>query len=66
LRHSVSVLARTSEPAGEIDLERAERARQSAEATLGDLAKPPDTLQRAEIKLKRALSRIQVYRRLQG
>jgi len=60
LRTSVSVLARTAEPAEEIDLDRARKAKDLAETRLKqDL--PPHDLQRAEIKLKRALSRIQTH-----
>jgi len=59
LREKVSVLARTSETAEEIDLERANKARAAAE----EGAKPgaaPDVFAQAEVALKRALCRIQV------
>ncbi len=51
LRDKVNVLARTTEEAGEIDLDRAQRAKAAAEASL------------AAVKLKRALCRIAVYAR---
>lgn len=61
--HRVSVLARTAEKAEEIDLERATAARSSAEKALQ--AHPTgDDLQRAEVRLKRAISRIQVRQRI--
>jgi len=53
LRNSVSVLAETSEPAEEIDLTRAQRAREAAQGELNSA------------RLKRAASRIQVHGRLQ-
>lgn len=59
LRDRVSILAETCERAEEIDLERAERAKQAAEA---DLAKAGgDTFERAALKLRRAVTRIQVH-----
>jgi len=65
LRGSVSVLARTSEPAEEIDVDRAERAREQAESVLeGNDDAAAHKLQRAEVALKRALSRIRVHQRL--
>ena len=51
LRDKVNVLARTTEEAGEIDLDRAQRAKVAAEASL------------AAVKLKRALCRIAVHAR---
>ena len=53
LRNSVSILAESSEPAEEIDLARAERARDAARDELNSA------------RLKRAVSRIQVHGRLQ-
>jgi len=63
LRESVHVLARTAERAKEIDLDRALAAKERAEAELkrGDLG--PDEMQRAEVRLRRALSRISVHHR---
>ena len=60
LPESVSILAEKSELADEIDLERAEQAKQRAEGRLkGDL--PASEFRHAEIKLKRAITRIGVH-----
>ena len=59
-RGSVSVLARASELAEEIDLERAERSKQDAEARLSG-ADEEARFKLAEYKLRRALTRIQVH-----
>ena len=62
LRESVQVLARASEPAEEIDLER---AKQRAEQKLGaDL--PADESRHLEVKLKRAVARISVSTKAGG
>lgn len=59
-RGAVSVLARTAELSEEIDLERAQRAKEKAESALkGDL--PPEEFRRFEVRLKRAMSRIGVH-----
>ena len=63
LRKSVSILATTCERAEEIDLERAQKSKDRAESKL----KPelPETdFHRFESRLKRAISSIQVTRRL--
>ena len=61
---SVSILAKTSELAGEIDIDRARRAKERAEAELKkDLSE--QQMRHAEVKLKRALCRIQVHSMLQ-
>ena len=62
LRNSVHVLARTAERAEEIDLDRAMRAKERAETELKRSA-GPDDLRRAEVRLQRALSRINVGHR---
>ena len=57
LGNAVSILAETAEPAEEIDLERAEQARRTAEQEIkADLAE--HDMNRAEVRLKRAVSRI--------
>ena len=61
LRDKVNILARTTEQAGEIDLDRAQRAKTAAETNLK--SDQTDTLLRAEIKLKRALCRMNVHAR---
>ncbi|HXV75565.1 MAG TPA: F0F1 ATP synthase subunit epsilon [Candidatus Polarisedimenticolaceae bacterium] len=62
LRTGVSVLARTAERADEIDVDRARRAKDRAESQLKqNLAL--DDLRRAEVKLKRAISRLSVHDR---
>lgn len=65
LADSVSILAETAEPAEEIDVERAEKARERAEGRLK--AEPAeDEFKRAEVALKRAISRIRVHGRIGG
>ena len=61
LRDKVNILARTTEAADEIDLERAQRAKSAAENNLKSAE--TDTLRFAEIKLKRALCRMNVHER---
>ena len=62
-RSAVHVLARTAERAEEIDLERAMRSKERAEAELKRGGEAPDVLRRAEVRLQRALSRINVHHR---
>ena len=65
LRDSVSVLARTAERAEEIDVDRAKKAKDRAASALKtDL--PPDDFSKAEVHLKRAISRIRVHGRRTG
>ena len=65
LRQSVSILARTAERAEEIDLERAETARDRARSEIE--REPPEMdFRHAEIRLKRAISRIRVRERTRG
>ena len=62
LRGAVHVLVRTAERSDEIDLDRAVRAKERAEAELKrDL--PPDEMRLAEVRLQRALSRISAHQR---
>jgi F-type H+-transporting ATPase subunit epsilon len=62
---SVSILAETAEPAEEIDVERAERAKKRAEERLGaDLS--DSEFKRAEVSLKKAVSRLRVFERGKG
>jgi len=63
LRRSVSILATTCEKAEEIDLERAQKSKDRAERKLKPEL-PEADFQRFEARLKRAISRIQVTRRL--
>jgi len=65
LSDSVSILAETAEPAEEIDLDRAQRARDRAESRI-KAANPADDFGRAEIALKRAVSRIGTHGHLSG
>jgi F-type H+-transporting ATPase subunit epsilon len=65
LRDRVSVLAETAERAEEIDLGRAEKARDQAEEDLkgsGDTSR----YKRAAVRLRRATTRIQVYGKRRG
>jgi len=59
LRESVSILATTCEKAEEIDLDRAQKAKDRAENELKPEL-PEADFRRFEARLKRALSRIQV------
>ena len=63
LRTGVRVLAETAEHAEEIDVERAERSKVKAEEALKS-EKEPDLFQRAEVRLKRAISRIQTHKHI--
>jgi len=63
LRTSVRVLAETAEPAEEIDLERAQRSKAKAEEVLNS-EKSSDLFQRAEVRLKKAISRIQTHKHI--
>jgi len=64
LAGSVSILAQTAEMAEEIDVERAERSRAKAEKLLaGDLSPYDSAL--AEMRLKKAVSRIRVRSRVE-
>ena len=64
LGERVTVLAETAERAGEIDIARAEKAKQRAEERLGHAQSDPNIdWGRAAIALQRSLIRIQVARR---
>jgi F-type H+-transporting ATPase subunit epsilon len=63
LRESVSILATTCEKAEEIDLDRAQKARERAEKEFKPEL-PEIDFRRFEARLKRALSRIQVTGRI--
>lgn len=54
----VVILARTAEPAQEVDLDRARRARESAESQLSSLTYADGQWARWEAKLARAIARI--------
>ena len=62
LRDAVHVLARTAERAEEIDVDRAMRAKERAEAEL-KRGLAPDEMRQAEVQLQRALSRISCHQR---
>lgn len=65
LHDSVEILAETCEPAEEIDLERARLAQQRAAGRLEeDLSE--NEFRRAEVSLKKAISRIQIHDRAGG
>jgi F-type H+-transporting ATPase subunit epsilon len=59
LPNKVTILAETAERAAEIDVARAERARQRAEQRLHEASQETD-FERAQISLERAVIRIQV------
>lgn len=63
LRETVRVLAETAEPAEEIDVERAQLSKTKAEELMKS-EKSPDLFQRAEVRLKRAISRIQTRKHI--
>ncbi|HUU12815.1 MAG TPA: F0F1 ATP synthase subunit epsilon [Terriglobia bacterium] len=58
----VIILAETAERAEEIDIERAEQAKQRAEERLKKLTDPEIDMERARAALDRALTRLQVSR----
>ncbi len=62
LPERVIVLANTAERAGEIDVERAERAKQRAEERLKKLSDPEIDQERAREALRRAIARIETAR----
>ena len=65
LQHAVSILAETCEPAEEIDVERARQSQERAEVRM----KPDSSeanFKRAEVSLKKAISRIRVHQRGRG
>lgn len=57
----VTVLVSSAEWSDEIDLNRAESAKERAEEKLHDSNASPDDVERARVKLQRALTRISVY-----
>ena len=63
LRDRVRVLAETCERSEEIDVDRARRARETAEAALASRELSDREFRMAEARLKRALTRIQVHGR---
>jgi F-type H+-transporting ATPase subunit epsilon len=60
LPERVIILAEKAEKAEEIDLKRAQSAKERAEKRLGDLQNPDIDFNRAAVSLQRAVSRIQV------
>ncbi|MCP3982008.1 MAG: F0F1 ATP synthase subunit epsilon [bacterium] len=65
LRERVTVLARTCERAEEIDVDRAKESRQRAEQGMSEKASE-QAFSHSTVKLRRAVSRIQVHGRLPG
>jgi F-type H+-transporting ATPase subunit epsilon len=63
LRNRVSILADTAERAEEIDVDRAERSKERAEKALARHDPDADVVE-AEARLRRAIARIQVRRRI--
>ncbi|MBI2956428.1 MAG: F0F1 ATP synthase subunit epsilon [Acidobacteria bacterium] len=66
LPHRVIVLAETGERGEEIDVERAQAARQRAEERLKRIGDPEVDLARAQVALQRALIRLQVAAKAGG
>jgi F-type H+-transporting ATPase subunit epsilon len=64
LDNRVSVLAETCERAEEIDVERATRSKRAAEGDLARKETSETEFRTAEVRLKRALARIEVARHL--
>ncbi len=62
LEGGVSILAETAEPAEEIDVERAQRSRETAERLLKSQLSGHELL-RAELRLKKAIGRIRARER---
>ena len=61
----VAILARACEPADEIDVERAERARERAETAMKS-RESDSAFDHASVKLQRAVTRIRVHGRRRG
>ncbi|MCC6810001.1 MAG: ATP synthase F1 subunit epsilon [Deltaproteobacteria bacterium] len=59
----VAILAESAEPAGEIDVARAEKARQAAEQALRDQSFYDETFAETQAQLARATARIDIARR---
>jgi F-type H+-transporting ATPase subunit epsilon len=66
LPDKVTILAEAAEMAREIDIDRAERARERAEKRLAEAKKDELEHIRAEAALKRALIRLRVARKIAG
>lgn len=66
LPHRVLVLAQTAERAEEIDVERAQEAKERAEERLKKVSDPEIDTERARAALERAMTRIQTARKLRG
>jgi len=64
LPETVTILAQLAERAEDIDVERAEAAKKSAEDRLGLPSTSPDEIERARIELTKALTRLQVASRI--
>jgi len=62
----VIVLAQTAERAEEIDVERAERAKQRAEERLKRFSDPEVDMERAREALRRAVARLEAVSRAKG
>ena len=62
----VIVLAHTAERAEEIDVERAQRAKERAEERLKKASDPEVDLERARAALEKAVTRLQITGRLRG
>ena len=62
----VIVLARTAERAEEIDVERAEQAKERAEERLKKFSDPEIDFERARVSLARALARLEAARRIRA
>ncbi len=63
LRDRVRILAETAELASEIDVDRAKRSKEKAEAALARKDLSEAEFREAEVRLKKALMRIQVHGR---
>jgi F-type H+-transporting ATPase subunit epsilon len=64
LRDGVQILAETAEPAEEIDVERARRAKDRAEERLRTAGSESD-FRRAEVSLRKAVSRLRIHGELE-
>jgi len=63
LADKVSILVDSAEKAGDIDIERAERAKERAEKRLAERDKEDIDFTRAQIALRRAITRIKVAKK---
>lgn len=63
---SVTILTDAAEWAAEIDLDRAQSAKERAEQKLDELTHPPEVVKQSEAALRRAIARIELAQAIQS